>query len=117
MYGICFSRFFYYFFRSASTNFKHGFYQLSFLVVLCDISILVETKDLREGINGKGPDVINVTLVGTFFWGIVQTTGGEPENEDPNQHYPVLKNMNTRIARSTDRLISVNKCLDSAYMN
>lgn len=55
--------------------------------------------------------------MGTFFWGIVQTTGGEPENEDPNQHYPVLKNMNTRIARSTDRLISVNKCLDSAYMN
>lgn len=86
MYGICFSRFFNYFFRSASTNFKHGFYQLSFLVVLCDISILMETKDLREGINGKGPDVINVTLVGTFFWGIVQTTGGEPENEDPNQH-------------------------------
>lgn len=25
--------------------------------------------------------------------------------------------MNTRIARSTDTLISVNKCLDSAYMN
>lgn len=46
----------------------------------------METKDLREGINGKGPDVINVTLVGTFFWGIVQTTGREPENEDPNQH-------------------------------
>lgn len=86
MYGICFSRFLYYLFRSASTNFKHGFYQLSFLVVLCDISILMETKDFREGINGEGPDVINVTLVGTFFWGIVQTTGGEPENEDPNQH-------------------------------
>lgn len=47
----------------------------------------METKDLREGINGKGPDVINVTLVGTFFWSIVQTTGGEPENEDQNQHY------------------------------
>lgn len=46
----------------------------------------METKDLREGINWKGPDVINVTLVGTFFWGIVQTTGREPENEDPNQH-------------------------------
>jgi hypothetical protein len=50
-------------------------YQLCFLVVLCDISIFVKTKDFWERIDGKGPDVVNIALVRPFLGGIVQPTG------------------------------------------
>ena len=52
-------------------------YQLCFLGVLGDGCVLMETEDLRKGVNGEGPNVVNVALVGTLLRSIVQTTGGE----------------------------------------
>lgn len=57
-------------------------YQLCFLVVLGDVCILMETEDLGEGVNGEGPNVVNVALVGTLLRSIVQTTGGESSERE-----------------------------------
>ena len=57
-------------------------YQLCFLVVLGDVCVLMETEDFRKGVNGEGPNVVNVALVGTLLRSIVQTTGGESSERE-----------------------------------
>lgn len=57
-------------------------YQLCFLVVLGDVCVLMETEDLGERVNGEGPNVVNVALVGTLLRSIVQTTGGESSERE-----------------------------------
>ena len=57
----------------------HGVaYLLCFLVILCNVSVVVQTKDLWAGIERQGADVVDVTLVGALWWCIIQTTRREP---------------------------------------
>jgi len=48
------------------------------LVVLGDISVVMETKHLRIRVQRQGSDVLNVAIVRRLWWCKVQTTVGEP---------------------------------------
>ena len=59
----------------------HGLYvsyQLCFLVIFGDVSIIVEPKYLWVGVKGQTTDIVNVALVGAFLRGIVQLTFRKP---------------------------------------
>ena len=55
-----------------------GAYLLCFLVVLGDVSIFMQTKDLWAGVERQGADVVNVALVRALWGGIVQAAWRKP---------------------------------------
>lgn len=64
--------------------FEYGMYQVSmhllrFLVVLGDVSILMETKHFRMRNNGKTANVVYIALELSMGWGMVDTAGREPD--------------------------------------
>ena len=53
---------------------------LCFLVVLGDVSILMEPKHLGVGRDGEATNIVQVDLIFTVLWSIVEPTRGEPNN-------------------------------------
>ena len=49
-------------------------YLVGFLVVLRDVSILMQSKDFRVGIEWKRPDVVDIRLVGPGWRRLVCAT-------------------------------------------
>ena len=55
-----------------------GAYLLCLLVVLGDVGIVMQTKDLWAGVERQGADVVDVALVGALWGGVVQAARREP---------------------------------------
>jgi len=53
-------------------------YNLCFLVVLGDVSVVMETKHLRGGVEGQGANIVDVALVVGVWGSIVDATLGKP---------------------------------------